>query len=235
MGTARRAVVLDRDGVINRNIFNPATGGYEAPLTVNDFALLPGVRGALQCLRDAEFLLFIVSNQPNYAKRKSSLVELFAIHAALHRELTAINVAFAAVYYCLHHPNGDVPRYLGACACRKPSPYFLLRARREFGLDFEQSWMVGDRAADILCGRAAGVRTILIGATGTAGVQAFPDRIAPDLVAAADIICGTHLSCNSNPSELAGTVTAKPCSIGEMPDGTGAPFSTAVLAEGFHP
>jgi D-glycero-D-manno-heptose 1,7-bisphosphate phosphatase len=218
MGTARRAVFLDRDGVINRIIFNPATGEYEAPLTVNDFALLPGVRNALRRLRDAEFLLFMVSNQPNYAKGKSSLVELSAIHAALHRELMGINVRFAAAYYCLHHPNGGPSRYSGACACRKPSPYFLLRARREFGLDFEQSWMVGDRASDILCGKAAGVRTVLIGATGTDAEQTFPDRIAPDLAAAADIICGTHLSCSSNPFELVGTVTAKPFSIGEMPD-----------------
>jgi D-glycero-D-manno-heptose 1,7-bisphosphate phosphatase len=206
---ARRAVFLDRDGVINRNVFNPATGEYEAPLTAEDLELLPGVRRGLLQLRDAGFLLFLVSNQPNYAKGKSSLAELRAIDADLRRELARNGIDFAAAYYCLHHPNGDVAGFSGHCACRKPSPYFLLRARREFGLDFEQSWMVGDRATDIECGRAAGVRTILIDSTGRGDGQAAPDWIAVDLAAAAEMICGAHLSCRSNPFELAGTVTAK--------------------------
>jgi D-glycero-D-manno-heptose 1,7-bisphosphate phosphatase len=207
---ARRAVFLDRDGVINRNVFNPATGAYEAPLTAEELELLPGVGRALQRLRDAGFLFFLVSNQPNHAKGKSSLAELRAIDAEMRRELAAIGVEFAAAYYCLHHPNGAVAGFSGPCACRKPLPYFLLRARREFGLDFEQSWIVGDRATDIECGRTAGVRAILIDSTGGGGGEGGPDRIAEDLAAAADMICGAHLSCRSNPFELAGTVTARP-------------------------
>jgi len=207
---ARRAVFLDRDGVINRNALNPATGEYEAPLTAEDFEILPRVREALLQLRDAGFLLFMVSNQPNYAKGKSSLAEHYAIDAELRRELTAIGVEFAASYYCLHHPDGSVAGFSGLCACRKPSPYFLLRARRQFGLNFQQSWMVGDRATDIECGRAAGTRTILIDPSGRGDGQAAPDWIAPDLAAAAEMICGAHLSCRSNPFELVGTVTAKP-------------------------
>lgn len=209
MGT-RRVVFLDRDGVINRNVFNPATGEYEAPLTAEDFELLPGVRQALLQLRDAGFLLFLVSNQPNYAKGKSSLAELRAIDAELRRELDAIGIEFAAAYYCLHHPNGSVAGHSGPCACRKPSPYFLFRAMQEFRLDLEQSWMVGDRATDIECGRAAGVRTILIGPTGVDIERVAGDWIAADLTAAAEMICEAHLSCKSNPLELAGTVNAKP-------------------------
>ena len=207
---ARRAVFLDRDGVINRNVFNRATGKYEAPLTAGDFELLPGVREALRGLRDAGYLLFLVSNQPNYAKGKCGLAGLRAIDAELRRELATIGAQFAAAYYCLHHPDGKVPGYSGLCACRKPSPYFLLRARRQFGLNFQQSWMVGDRATDIECGRAAGVRTILIDPSGRGDGQAPPDWIAPDLATAAEIICAGHLSCRSNPFELAGTVMAKP-------------------------
>jgi D-glycero-D-manno-heptose 1,7-bisphosphate phosphatase len=207
---ARRAVFLDRDGVINRNVFNPATGEYEAPLTAGDFELLPGVRRAFLQLHHAGFLLFLVSNQPNHAKGKCSLADLRAIDTEMRRELAAIGVEFAAAYYCLHHPNGDVAGYSGPCACRKPSPYFLLRARREFRLDFQQSWMLGDRATDTECGRAAGVRTILIDPSGRGVGQAAPNVIAVDLAAAAEMICEAHLSCRSNPLELAGTVTAKP-------------------------
>ena len=209
MGT-RRAVFLDRDGVINRNVFNPATGEYEAPLTAEDFELLPGVSEALLQVRDAGFLLFLVSNQPNYAKGKSSLAELRAIDTELRRELAAIGVEFAAAYYCLHHPKGAVAGFSGSCACRKPSPYFLLRAQRQFGLNFQQSWMVGDRATDIECGRAAGVRTILIDPSGRGDGQAAPDWITADLASAAEMICEAHLSCRSNPFELVGTVMARP-------------------------
>lgn len=186
---ACRAVFLDRDGVINRNIFNPATGEFEAPLSAEDFVLMPGVPKALQRLHEAGFLLFLVSNQPNYAKRKVSLAELDAIDAELRRELAASRIEFAEVYYCLHHPDGDVDGYSGACACRKPSPYFLLRAARQFGIDLEESWMVGDRATDVLCGCAAGARTVLIDADGEGCGSVVPDRVAVDLAAAAGYIC----------------------------------------------
>jgi D-glycero-D-manno-heptose 1,7-bisphosphate phosphatase len=185
----RRAVFLDRDGVINRNILNPATGEYEAPLTAADFSLLPRVPEALRQLRRAGYLLFLVSNQPNYAKRKSSLADLNAIDREFRRELARMRVKFAGIYYCLHHPDGEVEGYSGPCVCRKPSPDLLLRAIRQFGMDREQSWMVGDRATDIQCGIAAGVRTILVGGSGVDNLNAAPDRIVADLAEAAEFIC----------------------------------------------
>ncbi|MFZ0663782.1 MAG: HAD family hydrolase [Acidobacteriaceae bacterium] len=187
--TRRRAVFLDRDGVINRNVFNPASSKHEAPLTAGDFALLPGVSQALRQLHAAGFLLFVVSNQPNYAKGKTSLAELTAIDASMQQQLAAAGVRFSGVYYCLHHPQSAVPGYSGPCACRKPSPYFLLRAIRVFGIDAEQSWMVGDRATDVLCGRAAGVHTIFLGEA-QGGIGA--DHIASNLPAAAELICAAQ-------------------------------------------
>jgi D-glycero-D-manno-heptose 1,7-bisphosphate phosphatase len=186
---AGTAVFLDRDGVINRNIFNPASGDYEGPLTARDFALIPGVPDALQRLQRAGFLLFLVSNQPNYAKGKSMLADLRAIDAELRRELAAMRVEFAALYYCFHHPQGIVDGYSGPCVCRKPSPYFLLKAMKEFGVDPDRSWMVGDRATDIFCGRAAGVRTVLVDAEGPVARKVAPDRVARNLAEAAEMIC----------------------------------------------
>lgn len=139
-------------------------------------------------MRDAGFLLFLVSNQPNYAKGKSTLAELEAIDAVFRREMSQINVEFAAVYYCLHHPKGRVPGYSGPCVCRKPSPYFLLNAIRKFNLDASQCWMIGDRATDILCGHSAGVRTILIGET-VQNNTFLADHTAPNLAAASEHIC----------------------------------------------
>jgi D-glycero-D-manno-heptose 1,7-bisphosphate phosphatase len=193
MGTdgkpGRRAVFLDRDGVINRNVFNPLTGKFEAPLTVADFALIPGVREALRYLQQAGFFLFLVSNQPNYAKKKSTLADLAAIDAALQHELKTMQVEFSAIYYCLHHPEGSVPGYSGCCLCRKPSPYFLLRAAKEFGINLAESWMVGDRYTDVLCGKAAGARTIFIEESIKVGEDHAAEQTFPNLMTAAAHIC----------------------------------------------
>jgi D-glycero-D-manno-heptose 1,7-bisphosphate phosphatase len=156
------AVFLDRDGVINRNVLNPQTQAWESPLTVEDFVLAENALPALQALNGAGFLLFLVSNQPNYAKGKTSFLALAGIHNHLLGLLDQYAIPFAAFYYCLHHPHGIVPGLGGTCPCRKPSPFFLLQARDQFGLNMERSWMVGDRTTDVACGQAAGVHTILV-------------------------------------------------------------------------
>ena len=86
--TKARAIFLDRDGVLNYNVLNPLTGEFEAPLTPADFRLIPGVLQSLGVLRDAGFLLFLVSNQPNYAKGKVTLGALEEIHLDLSRRLS---------------------------------------------------------------------------------------------------------------------------------------------------
>jgi D-glycero-D-manno-heptose 1,7-bisphosphate phosphatase len=180
----RRAVFLDRDGVLNRNVWNPATNQYESPLRPEQFALLPDVIPALQLLSHAGYLLFLVSNQPNFAKGKTSLHALDVIHRKLETTLTDAQIILAASYYCYHHPD-----VTGKCICRKPSPYFLWKARDEFGIHLAESWMIGDRVTDIQCGRAAAARTIRI--TNTPSAEKEADHAAPDLWSAAQIIAGT--------------------------------------------
>ncbi len=189
----RPAVFLDRDGVINRNVQDPATGEYGAPLSAEQFHLAPGALEAMAALRQAGFVLFLVSNQPNYAKGKSTLEALHAIHERLAAELDAAGIDFAEFFYCYHHPDGIVPGYSGQCRCRKPSPFFLLQAGDRFGLSLAESWMVGDRATDIECGRAAGARTILVAPDHPSSArkpQVEPDFEAQDLSDAAGIILG---------------------------------------------
>jgi len=185
----RRAIFLDRDGVINRNVLNPATAEYESPLTPDDFEFVPGALSAARELRSAGFLLFLVSNQPNYAKGKCSQGALQAIHEKFVRGLKHAGITFTRFYYCFHHPSGSVPGYSRSCQCRKPSPYFLLRAREEFGLNLRRSWMIGDRRADVECGRAAGTKTVLIcGERLWNEIAGDPDSVALDISAAARLI-----------------------------------------------
>ena len=161
-GQARPAIFLDRDGVINPMVLNPATGRLESPLSTADFSFFDGVLESLSILRDEGFPLILVSNQPNYALGKSTLHGMSAIHQKFVYELVRSGIAFARFCYCLHHPKGVTPGYSGLCVCRKPSPWFLLRARDDFGYSLRDSWMIGDRPTDTQCGRAAGARTIRI-------------------------------------------------------------------------
>ncbi|WP_446743793.1 D-glycero-alpha-D-manno-heptose-1,7-bisphosphate 7-phosphatase [Silvibacterium acidisoli] len=187
--SGHRAVFLDRDGVINENVFNPATGEMESPLTAGQFRFLPGALEAMFAFRRAGFLLFLVSNQPNHAKGKASLAELHAIHERMQAELERSGIDFVEFYYCFHHPAGITQGYSGPCECRKPSPYFLEKAIAEYGIDRESSWMVGDRWSDIACGRDAGVAAILIAES---PVEFAEVPVARDLRHASQIILRTE-------------------------------------------
>lgn len=156
------AVFLDRDGVLNCLVLNPATRRMESPLAPEDFRLMPGVIQALQRLQSAGYRLILVSNQPNYALGKSSYLTLGLIHHRLVTEFVAAGIHFARFCYCLHHPKGVTVGFAGPCMCRKPSPWFLLRAAEDLTLSLGNSWMIGDQSIDIQCGWAAGVRTIRI-------------------------------------------------------------------------
>lgn len=178
------AVFLDRDGVLNSLVLNRDSGRLESPLAPEQFRMIDGVLPALGRLQSAGYALILVSNQPNFALGKSSLETLAQIHQELTKELLAARVHFARFCYCLHHPKGVTPGYSGLCVCRKPSPWFLLRARDELGVSLAHSWMVGDQPTDVQCGHAAGVRTIRIGsATGMAGQ---PAATSPSAGAAGD-------------------------------------------------
>jgi len=156
-----RAVFLDRDGVLNPNVFNPATGAWESPHRVEDFRLFPWVPECLRKLQE-HFLLFLVSNQPSFAKGKTSLENIRQIQDKLKLDLESRGLGLTDFFYCHHHPDGIVPEFSGPCECRKPSPYFLRQAQSSHHLDMATSWMVGDRETDIQCGKAAGVQTVFI-------------------------------------------------------------------------
>lgn len=140
----RRAVFLDRDGVINRSLVRE--GKPFAPVNAAEFELLPGVESALQRLRDAGFLNIVVTNQPDIATGKQRREDLDALHASLKAGL-----AIDAFKVCIHV---DADR----CDCRKPKPGLLLEAAREFGIDLGASFMVGDRWRDVSAGQRAGCR-----------------------------------------------------------------------------
>jgi D-glycero-D-manno-heptose 1,7-bisphosphate phosphatase len=186
----QRAVFLDRDGVLNNLVPDPASGFPESPLRAEDMSLIDGVPEALSALRGAGYLLVGVSNQPAAAKDVTSVEELQRVQARLLELLEGDGVTFDRFALCFHHPEGSVPELTMTCDCRKPAPGLLTDALRELSLDREASWMVGDTDSDIAAGKAAGVRTILIAnpasahkrATGSATTTVVDLRAATDLI-----------------------------------------------------
>jgi D-glycero-D-manno-heptose 1,7-bisphosphate phosphatase len=184
------AVFLDRDGVLTEPIYNPLTDDYESPHDPRDVVLCGNVMEPLRRLRRAGFSLFIVSNQPSFAKGKTTLERLQQIAHVVDDAFRSAGVTFEEAYYCYHHPQGVVPEYSGECDCRKPKPAFLLRAAQRHKVDLSRSWMIGDRDSDVECGRSAGCRTILVlhPRAGDHRGASRPDFQAADLAVATDLI-----------------------------------------------
>lgn len=148
----KRALFLDRDGIVDELVYYASHDEWEAPRHVDDLKMIDGVSDALRRFHDAGWLLFFVTNQPNVAKGKTTREEVEEVHRAVLRN---IDVPVAESYLCFHRAED-------ACACRKPSPFFLHEAARDFDVDLSRSWMAGDQDSDLKCGRAAGCRVALI-------------------------------------------------------------------------
>ena len=157
----RRAVFLDRDGVLNRAVVR--NGKPYSPSGPSEVELLPGSLEACNALRAAGFLLIVVTNQPDVGRGilRHEVVE------AIHRLLRA-QVPVDDIRVCYHD---DADR----CNCRKPQAALLLEAAQEWQIDLAKSFMVGDRWKDIEAGRRAGCSTILIDYAYAEHQQTVPD------------------------------------------------------------
>jgi histidinol-phosphate phosphatase family protein len=163
----RRAILLDRDGVIVRD-----TGYIRAPAGLE---LLPGAAESIARLRAAGYLCIVVSNQSGVARGIMTMDEMLAVQRALDEMLAPRGAALDAAYFCPHHPTEGSPPFRTDCPCRKPKPGLILRAAREWAIDLGKSWMIGDSERDAQAGRFAGVKSLLVGpkGAGLVGVRAF--------------------------------------------------------------
>lgn len=183
---SRKAIFLDRDGVLVEEIFYPRTGEREAPLAPEDVRLLPGVAPALRRLAEAGYALVVISNQGGYAKGKTTLRALWLAHERFLALLAEQGARLDGCYYSYGHPDGAVPHFSGPSLDRKPSPYNVFIAAAQLDLDPQGSWMIGDRETDIACAIAADLRPILIAPAGRL-LSANLIQV-PDLPKAVDVI-----------------------------------------------
>ena len=145
---ARRAVFLDRDGVLTRPLVRD--GRPYAPMSAAEMEIEPEAPEALASLRRAGFLLIVASNQPDVARGTLAREDVDAMHRAL-----AGTLPLDDIFVCCHD-DAD------ACDCRKPRPGMLIEAARKYGIELTASFLIGDRWRDIDAGRAAGCRTVWI-------------------------------------------------------------------------
>lgn len=144
----RRAVFLDRDGVINRSEIRH--GRPYAPTDIAKLEILPGVPDALARLKSAGYVNLVVTNQPDIRTGKQTRTGVDAMHARL-----ASQLAIDAFFVC-DHTDED------GCDCRKPKAGLLVQAAVEWSISLSESWLVGDRWRDIAAGHAAGCKCCFV-------------------------------------------------------------------------
>jgi len=172
----KRAVFLDRDGVLNRSVVR--AGRPYAPTSLDELELLPGVLEALTDLRTAGFVLVVVTNQPDLATGRIRPEVAEAIHQKL-RALLPID----DIKVCGHVDEDD-------CSCRKPRPGMLFEAARDWSIDLYRSFIVGDRWRDVAAGKAAGCKTIFVDYGYAEELADRPDFVVTSLPEAVKIILG---------------------------------------------
>ena len=211
---SRKAVFLDRDGVINAYACDPEFGTIDSPANPEDFALLPGAAQAVAKLNEAGLLAVVVSNQPGVAKGRFTPVLLDAITEKMKLGVGQAGGNLDAVYYCLHHPEGSVDGYRRRCDCRKPGAGMFRQAAHEWEIDLDRSYTIGDGIVDILAGREAGTKTILVSprkcyvCSELTRRNVWPDWVVTDLAEAADLI--RKIESNGR-SHAAGNGAPAPC------------------------
>ncbi len=191
----KRAVFLDRDGVLIEDLLLISESGIR---------LFQDVPAALKGLKDAGFLLIVVTNQTVVSRGLASEREVAELNRAVRERIVkAGGPLLDAFYVCPHHPSATLERYRANCDCRKPRPGMLLQAAREWNIDLMDSFMVGDRITDIAAGASAGCRTILL-RTGTHLAPPIETAEPLDLGLTPDFACGTL-------TEAAAWIGGRPC------------------------
>jgi D-glycero-D-manno-heptose 1,7-bisphosphate phosphatase len=192
MADKRRAVFLDRDGTINveKNYLH----------RIADFEFIPGAPEAIKKLKAAGFLVIVVSNQSGIARGYFDEDAVNLLHEHIQDELKGYDTVIDAFYFCPHHPEEGLGVYKGACECRKGAPGMLLKAASEHDINLKNSFMVGDKLADIEAGKRAGCQSLLVltGYGEKTALKAAAEEVekCPSLDFAAQLILQSNLVKN---------------------------------------
>lgn len=161
------AVFLDRDGVVTKE--------KSYVKSVTEVEIFDYAKESIHRIHEKGYYVFIVTNQSGVARGLFSMDDLLQMNELVRRE-TDVD----AIYYCPHYPEGIIKEYSKYCTCRKPAIGMFQMACKEFDIDMEHSYMVGDRASDILAGQNAGLQTVLL--ESGYGTKRLEGNVNPDLI-----------------------------------------------------
>lgn len=165
-----KCIFLDRDGVLN-------VDRVDYVYRMEEFIIPPGVGEALRALKDAGYLLIVITNQSGIAKGIYKREDVYLIHNAIQE---GTGVELDDIYFCPYHEKFD-----SHSLTRKPGSLMIEKAAAKYEVDMEASWMVGDHERDITAGTRAGLRTIRLAPSGT---ETKATHLVDDLLAASNII-----------------------------------------------
>jgi D-glycero-D-manno-heptose 1,7-bisphosphate phosphatase len=165
-----KCIFLDRDGVLN-------VDRVDYVYRMEEFIIPPGVGEALRALKDAGYLLIVITNQSGIAKGIYKREDVYLIHNAIQE---GTGVELDDIYFCPYHEKFD-----SHSLTRKPGSLMIEKAAAKYVVDMDASWMVGDHERDITAGKRAGLRTIRLAPSGT---ETKATHLVDDLLAASKII-----------------------------------------------
>lgn len=161
-----KCIFLDRDGTINI---------YKKLLhNIKDMKLIEGVAKAIRLINNSEYLCIVVSNQSVVARNLCSIDEVSKINRKMERLLEKENAYLDDIFICPHHPDKgypeENPKYKIKCDCRKPNVGMIKKAQKKYNIDLAKSYIIGDSTIDIMTGKNAGMKTVLV-KTGLGGLD----------------------------------------------------------------
>lgn len=177
----RPAVFLDRDGTLNKEV------NYLHK--IENFEWVPGAPQAVKRLNELGGPVLVVTNQSGVARGYYTEEDVDRLHAWMNEALAEIGATVDAFYYCPYHPDGAVEEYRERSHCRKPNAGMFEEAMAEWDVDPARSYVVGDKATDLLPGNELGMTTLLVRTGhGETEDETVADHVVADVGAAADLI-----------------------------------------------
>jgi len=158
-----KTVFYDRDGVILQMVYDLESGTIDVVRTIKEIQFVPGIISLLRHTTSLGYRNIIVSNQPGIGLRKITKEKFEDVHKEYMRQIEKQGGKIDRVYYCFHHTFARLDEFKLACDCRKPNIGLFTKAAKDFNLDLQQSWVIGDGVNDILSGEKIGAKTILLG------------------------------------------------------------------------
>jgi D,D-heptose 1,7-bisphosphate phosphatase len=147
----KKAVFFDRDGVVIKD--------HDLLISKEDIILNQDILDLLKYLKKKGYLIFIITNQPVIAR---GMIDERGVELLNDFLNSLLNHLINKFYYCPHHPNANLEKYRKVCNCRKPESGMLFSAAKDFNISLKDSWMIGDMPSDIIAGKNAGCKTIML-------------------------------------------------------------------------